>query len=56
MHRGRIVDQGRHGELLARCELYQKLSKSQLSSDTLEPRNIRQVTGPLLPVSDKSRG
>lgn len=36
MHKGRIVDQGRHGELLARCELYQKLSKSQLSSDVLE--------------------
>lgn len=31
MDRGRIVDQGSHGELLDRCELYERLAKTQLA-------------------------
>lgn len=30
MDEGRIVDQGRHAELLERCELYRRLSRTQL--------------------------
>jgi len=32
MDKGRILDQGKHAELLARCELYQTLSRTQLQS------------------------
>ncbi|MGA0612635.1 ABC transporter transmembrane domain-containing protein [Caldimonas sp. KR1-144] len=35
MDQGRIVDQGRHAELLSRCELYQRLAAAQF--DTTSP-------------------
>ena len=34
MDRGRIIDQGRHEELLDRCALYRRLSETQLISAT----------------------
>jgi hypothetical protein len=32
MDRGRILDQGTHGELLQRCELYGNLCRLQIGS------------------------
>lgn len=37
MDQGRIVDQGRHAELLARCELYQRLAAAQFDTATTAP-------------------
>jgi ABC-type multidrug transport system fused ATPase/permease subunit len=36
MHNGQVIDQGSHSELLARCEIYQMLTRTQLlpASDT----------------------
>ena len=31
MDQGRVVDQGRHEELLARCDVYARLARTQLS-------------------------
>ena len=31
MDSGRVVDQGRHDQLLKRCEIYQTLVKNQLT-------------------------
>jgi subfamily B ATP-binding cassette protein MsbA len=36
MDQGRIVDQGKHSELLERCPLYQKLYHIQMSSDQIQ--------------------
>ena len=35
LDRGRIVDSGRHGELLERCKLYQRLYHLQFSGEDL---------------------
>ena len=36
LHEGKIVDQGTHQELIARCNVYQDIVKSQLDSDEIE--------------------
>ena len=41
LDRGRVVGIGKHEELLAQCEVYREIAKSQLSPDELAKGGAR---------------
>jgi ABC-type multidrug transport system fused ATPase/permease subunit len=45
MDRGRVLDVGRHADLIARCSLYRELAGAQTLSISAPPRPLGAISG-----------